>query len=212
MPEGRKLSREYVQKVIREGLTTDVLGARMPGEQRIAARAIAKERIRVGAPLQKVEQDALHLPFVVQTPHGISREVYLVHALDCAHSIPLGWKIVIGYPRRRPTFNAVRPTPTPPTDAEGLGLPVTKGDERPASEVVSSARPIAARLCGPHHGKGQNGGVVGQKPVVIALPVGADSVPQPPDSPHAPKVTSIYLPIGSPANMRSWRHQLDLLR
>lgn len=117
LPEGRKLSREYVQKVIREDLTTDVLGARMPGEQRIAARAIAKERIRVGAPLQRVEQDALHLPFVVQTPHGISREVYLVHAIDCAHSIPLGWKIVIGYPQARDTKKCLERTLFPKQDA-----------------------------------------------------------------------------------------------
>lgn len=99
LPDEQNVSREYVANVIHQDLTTDVKGARMLGKDRVAARAIAKARIRVSSPLQRVELDAVHLPFVVKTPHGISSEVWLVHAIDCATSIPLGWCLVIGAPR-----------------------------------------------------------------------------------------------------------------
>jgi len=70
--------------------------ARMDPEEAIAAKSIAGETIRVSAPLARVEQDAVHLPFVVRTPWGISRDVWLVHAIDCFLSYPVGWCLVIG--------------------------------------------------------------------------------------------------------------------
>ena len=98
LPPDKGLGKEYVTKVIHEDATTDVDKARMDPADAIAAKAIAKNHISVLLPFQRVEQDALHLPFVARTPYGVSRDIWWVHAIDCAPSVPVGWYMVIGNP------------------------------------------------------------------------------------------------------------------
>lgn len=95
---GQQVSVEYVRAVIYRDKTADEHGARMDPKEAIAAKAVAKNQIRVGSPLQRVEQDALHLPFVAMTKWGPSSNLWLVHAIDCFGSWPVGWKLVIGAP------------------------------------------------------------------------------------------------------------------
>ena len=66
---------------------------------RVAGKSFAKTRIRAPFPFARIEQDALHLPFVVRTPHGIARTVYLVHSVDGCTGYPTGWQLTIGAPR-----------------------------------------------------------------------------------------------------------------
>jgi putative transposase len=94
----RSISRKFVQKVIFENLSTDAEWDRMDPRARAAQKAIAKNRIRVDGMLQRVEQDALHLPWYVRTPAGDAKNIWLVHAIDCATSMPVGWHIVVGAP------------------------------------------------------------------------------------------------------------------
>jgi putative transposase len=98
LPPDKGVGKEYVVKVIHEDATTDVEKARMDPADAIAAKAVARNHISVLLPFQRVEQDALHLPFVAKTPHGISRDIWWVHAIDCAPSVPVGWFMVIGNP------------------------------------------------------------------------------------------------------------------
>ena len=96
--EGPDISRKFVEKVIFEHLCTDVELARMNPQARAAQRAIAGSRIRVSGVLQRVEQDALHLPWRIRTPAGDSTNIWLVHSICCGTSLPTGWHFVVGAP------------------------------------------------------------------------------------------------------------------
>ncbi|MCO8252164.1 hypothetical protein [Comamonas thiooxydans] len=92
------ISRKFVISAIQR-LTSDAEYDRMDPLNRVAGKSFAKKRIRAAFPLSRIEQDAVHLPFVVQTPHGVARTVYLVLAIDVCTGYPMGWRLVIGAPR-----------------------------------------------------------------------------------------------------------------
>ncbi|WP_446325866.1 hypothetical protein ACRHQ6_27345 [Burkholderia pseudomallei] len=95
---GECISRRFVEKTILINLSIDPEIDRMDPKDVPAAKSIAKNRIVVALPFERVEQDALHLPFVVKTPHGVTSNVYLVHAIDCCTGLVVGWCLVIGAP------------------------------------------------------------------------------------------------------------------
>ena len=95
---GRPISKKYVQNVIKRLLSVDPSHDRMLPTDAVAGKSIAKKRLLVEMLFERVEQDAVHLPFVVETPTGISSQVWLVHAIDCCTSYPLGWQLVVGAP------------------------------------------------------------------------------------------------------------------
>lgn len=92
------ISRKFVEKVVFQRLTADPEYERLDPKTRSAAKAIARHQIRTFNVLERVEQDALHLPWLVRTPSGPSRNVWLVHAICCATSMPVGWCLVVGSP------------------------------------------------------------------------------------------------------------------
>jgi putative transposase len=92
------ISRKFVCARINE-LTPDAEYDRMDPLNRVAGKSFATKRIRAAFPFARIEQDALHLPFVVTTRHGIARTVYLVLAIDVCTGYPVGWHLVIGAPR-----------------------------------------------------------------------------------------------------------------
>ena len=94
----RPVSVKYVKNTILRFVSADPEHDRMLPTDAVAGKSLAKKRIRAEAPFERVEQDALHLPFVVQTPSGVTSQVYLVHAIDCCTSYPLGWRLVVGAP------------------------------------------------------------------------------------------------------------------
>lgn len=93
-----EISRKFVVTEIQH-LTADAEYDRMDPLNRVAGKSFAKKRIRAGFLFARIEQDAVHLPFVVLTPHGVARTVYLVLAIDVCTGYPVGWKLVIGAPR-----------------------------------------------------------------------------------------------------------------
>ncbi|MGF6902583.1 transposase [Paraburkholderia sp. GAS348] len=92
------ISRKFVCARIGDS-TVDAEYDRMDPHNRVAGKSSAKKRIRAAFPFARIEQDALHLPFVVRTPHGIARTIYLVLAIDVCTGYPVGWHLVIGSPR-----------------------------------------------------------------------------------------------------------------
>ncbi|MGT2506880.1 hypothetical protein [Cupriavidus basilensis] len=94
----RPISIRYVKNTILRYVSADPEHDRMLPMDAVAGKSFAKKRIRAEAPFERVEQDALHLPFVAQTPSGVTSQVYLVHAIDCCTSYPLGWRLVVGAP------------------------------------------------------------------------------------------------------------------
>jgi putative transposase len=120
----QKISPEYVRAVIYRHSTADEDGARMDPKDAIAAKAVAKHQIRVGSPLQRVEQDALHLPFVAMTKWGPTSNIWWVHAIDCFGSWPVGWKLVIGAPTSSASFKCLELVmfPLKQTILESMGI------------------------------------------------------------------------------------------
>lgn len=92
------ISIQYVKKTILRSVAPDPELSRMLPEEAVAGKSFARKRIRAEVPFERVEQDAVHLPFVCQTPSGVTSVVWLVHAIDCCTSYPLGWHLVVGAP------------------------------------------------------------------------------------------------------------------
>ena len=63
-----------------------------------AAKSKAPNRIVATFPFERVEQDAVHLPFAVITPHGPASNIYLIHAIDCCTGMVVGWYLMVGAP------------------------------------------------------------------------------------------------------------------
>ncbi|WP_176058992.1 transposase family protein [Paraburkholderia sp. BCC1876] len=92
------ISRKFVCARIND-LTVDAEYDRMDPLDRVAGKSFAKKRIRAAFPFARIEQDAVHLPFVVRTTDGTARTIYLVLAIDVCTGYPVGWRLVIGSPR-----------------------------------------------------------------------------------------------------------------
>jgi len=98
IPPKDRISREYVRDVIVAELGPDLEIDRMDPRTANSFKAIAKAPIVTSYLLERVEQDALHLPWRVVTPDGVSHHVYWLHAIDCYSGMPVGWKMVVGSP------------------------------------------------------------------------------------------------------------------
>jgi putative transposase len=110
--EKHNISRKFVCAQIADE-TADAEYDRMDPHKRIAGKSYAKKRIRAPFPFARIEQDALHLPFVVTTPHGIARTVYLVLAIDVCTGYPVGWHLVVGAPREMDSLSCLEMYLTP---------------------------------------------------------------------------------------------------
>lgn len=95
---GQRIRASFVKKYLKESGVVDASISRMDPKFVPASKSIAMNRIVVQALFERVEQDAVHMPFVIKTPEGPFDNVYLVHAIDCCTSMPLGWYFVIGSP------------------------------------------------------------------------------------------------------------------
>lgn len=96
--KNQTVSQNFVRSVIYGTESVDPEIDRMDPKMVASAKSMAKNRILTSTPFERVEQDALHLPFVVKTPYGPTSNVYLIHAIDCSTAAPVGWYIVIGAP------------------------------------------------------------------------------------------------------------------
>ncbi|WP_052408668.1 hypothetical protein [Paraburkholderia acidipaludis] len=103
----RPVSLKFVQKTIQRYLSADPEHDRMLPEDAIAGKSIAAKRIIADLPFQRVEQDAVHLPFHVATGVGDTSDLWLIHAIDCATSYPLGWRLVVGSPTERDSLACI---------------------------------------------------------------------------------------------------------
>lgn len=120
---GHAISRKFIVSAI-NSLTADAEYDRMDPLNRVAGKSFAKKRIRSALPFARIEQDALHLPFVVRTPHGVARTVYLVLAIDVCTGYPVGWHFVIGAPREMDSLLCLEMylTPAKATRFKQLGI------------------------------------------------------------------------------------------
>lgn len=98
LSSGQKVSQDYIRNVIYKNESVDPEIDRMDPKLVAAAKSIAKNRIVAAFPFDRVEQDALHLPFVANTAHGPASNMYLIHAIDCSSGMVVGWYLMIGAP------------------------------------------------------------------------------------------------------------------
>lgn len=104
----QSISQRYVSRTLRMLGYIDIGAYRMARKDVTAARSIGAQRISTSFPLERVEIDGLHLPFVVQTEHGQSSNVWCVHAIDVHTGMVLGWKIVVGNPSEDEGLDYIR--------------------------------------------------------------------------------------------------------
>lgn len=104
----QSISQRYVSNALQKLGYIDIGSYRMARKDVTAARSIGAQRIQTSYPLERVEIDGLHLPFVVQTEHGVSSNVWCVHAIDVHTGMVLGWKIVVGNPSEDDGLDCIR--------------------------------------------------------------------------------------------------------
>ena len=123
LPKATQVSQDFVQRIVRTQVHADPSHKRMHPRDAIAAKAVASGRIRIAGVFERVEQDGLHLPWLIRTPYGDSTNVWLVHAIDCCTSVPVGWCLVIGSPRTPDTLKCIETSLFPKKRRyEALGL------------------------------------------------------------------------------------------
>ncbi len=106
------ISRKFVCARI-AAVTVDAEYDRMDPLKRVAGKSFAKKRIRAAFPFARIEQDALHLPFVVTAPEGTARTIYLVLAIDVCTGYPVGWHLVLRPPREMDSLSCLEMYLTP---------------------------------------------------------------------------------------------------
>ena len=104
------LSQKFVLHVIYTNESVDPEIDRMDPKLVASAKSKAPNRIVVNFPFERVEQDAVHLPFVVVTPHGPASNIYLIHAIDCCTGMMVGWYLMIGSPSESDGLKCVEST------------------------------------------------------------------------------------------------------
>lgn len=107
LPSNSSVSQKYVKSILLGSWNPDRDFKRLDPRIAKSAKAVAKQRIRPGAPLNRVEIDGLHLPFVAKIGERIIEEIWLVHAIDCETSHPLGWWITCAKPTTDDTFSCL---------------------------------------------------------------------------------------------------------
>jgi len=103
-----KISMRYIRKVIKRDLAVEPEKSRLDPKKVAAAYSIGGRRRNVFHPFERVEQDALHLPFMVQARNHTTSSVWVVHAIDCATSRVVGWTFVIGSPTETDGLKCVK--------------------------------------------------------------------------------------------------------
>lgn len=104
IPPVSRVSRKYVQSVLINRASPDLDRSRLDPRVATSMKAVASKRIRPGAPLNRAEMDALHLPFLVKTRYGICTTLWLLIVIDCETSIPLGWLLLQTNPTTEDTL------------------------------------------------------------------------------------------------------------
>ncbi|KVR42403.1 transposase [Burkholderia multivorans] len=132
------ISRKFVASLVLEA-TADAEYDRMDPLDRVAGKSHATRRIRAPFPFARIEQDALHLPFVVKTEDGgVSRDVWLVLAVDANSGYPVGWHLVIGQPREMDSLRCLEMYLTPAKGArfKALGIAHTLNIYGTAVQII----------------------------------------------------------------------------
>lgn len=108
LDKGKAVSRKYVRNFLVNNWSPDHEDyKRLHPSIAKSKKAIAKERIKPGAPLNRVEIDTVKLPFVYLRGHKKFEHLWLMHAIDCETSIVLGWWLMSAAPTTDDTYSCL---------------------------------------------------------------------------------------------------------
>lgn len=121
--EHEKVSIKWIAATIRECQSTDLDAGRTPKERAKGKDAVAKHPILISAAFDRVEQDTLHMAFIVTLPDGSRVEVRVILTIECKSSVPLAWWICIGAPTAADTLSCLERAMYPKrTEFKRLGI------------------------------------------------------------------------------------------
>lgn len=107
IPSDDSISRTYVRDVVVAEFGPELDIDRMDPRTANSLKSVVKATIKTSQLLERVEQDALHLPWRIVTPDGVSHSIYWLHAIDCYSGMPVGWKLVVGSPNVTNTLQCI---------------------------------------------------------------------------------------------------------
>ena len=116
LAKDKKVSRKFVRSVMVNEMHPDLDTNRLDPRLAKSAKAIASRRIRPGAPLNRVEIDTLHLPFIAQNEFGTQTDLHVMMAIDCETSLPLSWWLMLTKPSTDDTFSCLQRAIYPKAD------------------------------------------------------------------------------------------------
>jgi putative transposase len=107
IPSDDSISRTYVRNVVVEEFGPELDIERMDPRTANSLKSVVKAPITTSYLLERVEQDALHLPWRIVTPDGVSHRIHWLHAIDCESGLAVGWKLVVGSPNVTNTLQCI---------------------------------------------------------------------------------------------------------
>lgn len=110
------VSRKFVREILINQWNVDEGYKRLDPRTSKSAKAVASNRIKVGAPLHRVEIDTLHLPFVAKSTLGLVDNLNVILAIDCETSMPLAWWLMTTKPTTEDTLQCIERAIYPKSD------------------------------------------------------------------------------------------------
>jgi putative transposase len=107
LKENKNVMRKFVLSVLIKHWNADLDTGRLNPRLAKSLKAVAANRIRPGAPLNRVEMDGLHLPFLARTENGIADNLWVLLVIDCETSLPLGWWLMLTNPTTEDTLHCL---------------------------------------------------------------------------------------------------------
>ncbi|PIF98479.1 DDE-type integrase/transposase/recombinase [Comamonas sp. 26] len=104
----QSVSLRHVRDTLKQQGYIDTGSYRMERKNVAAARSMGARRIHTTYPFERVEMDGVHLPFLVQTDHGVSSNIWCVHAIEVKTGMVLGWKLVVGSPSENDGLDCIQ--------------------------------------------------------------------------------------------------------
>lgn len=111
-----EVSRKFVRNVLIHQWNVDKDYKRLDPRTSKSAKAVASNRIKVGAPLHRVEMDTLHLPFIAKSSLGLVDNLHVILAIDCETSMPLSWWLITTKPTTEDTLQCIERAIYPKND------------------------------------------------------------------------------------------------
>ena len=116
LDDEKHVSRKFVRSMVIQKWNPDLDHKRLDPRLAKSLKAVAANRIRPGAPLNRVEIDTLHLPMLAKTEYGIAEDMHVILAIDCETSHPLAWWLMLTKPTTEDTFSCLERAIYPKTE------------------------------------------------------------------------------------------------